>query len=140
MTQSFNRSGSITVSHTSSAGALIVIAVWTVLMAGGHYYRAASGSTVSQSRSARSIAASSECIRTPRSGAALSSRGSRSPSRLSISGPINSCSSPAISAATRLAIGVTVSRLILIVGERSEERRVGKECHTTCRSRWSPYH
>ena len=26
------------------------------------------------------------------------------------------------------------------VGERSEERRVGKECHTTCRSRWSPYH
>ena len=23
---------------------------------------------------------------------------------------------------------------------RSEERRVGKECHTTCRSRWSPYH
>ena len=25
-------------------------------------------------------------------------------------------------------------------GYRSEERRVGKECHTTCRSRWSPYH
>ena len=24
--------------------------------------------------------------------------------------------------------------------QRSEERRVGKECHTTCRSRWSPYH
>ena len=24
--------------------------------------------------------------------------------------------------------------------ERSEERRVGKECVTTCRSRWSPYH
>src|SRR6059058_6454699 len=23
---------------------------------------------------------------------------------------------------------------------RSEERRVGKECVTTCRSRWSPYH
>ena len=23
---------------------------------------------------------------------------------------------------------------------RSEERRVGKECTTTCRSRWSPYH
>ena len=23
---------------------------------------------------------------------------------------------------------------------RSEERRVGKECHLTCRSRWSPYH
>ena len=24
--------------------------------------------------------------------------------------------------------------------ERSEERRVGKECSVTCRSRWSPYH
>ena len=23
---------------------------------------------------------------------------------------------------------------------RSEERRVGKECLTQCRSRWSPYH
>ena len=23
---------------------------------------------------------------------------------------------------------------------RSEERRVGKECSVTCRSRWSPYH
>src|SRR3546814_14745666 len=29
------------------------------------------------------------------------------------------------------AIGVVV---------RSEERRVGKECVSTCRSRWSPYH
>ena len=25
-------------------------------------------------------------------------------------------------------------------GVRSEERRVGKECQSTCRSRWSPYH
>ena len=25
-------------------------------------------------------------------------------------------------------------------GARSEERRVGKECWITCRSRWSPYH
>src|SRR3546814_17982556 len=25
-------------------------------------------------------------------------------------------------------------------GIRSEERRVGKECVSTCRSRWSPYH
>ena len=24
--------------------------------------------------------------------------------------------------------------------ERSEERRVGKECNQVCRSRWSPYH
>ena len=26
------------------------------------------------------------------------------------------------------------------VFERSEERRVGKECIAVCRSRWSPYH
>src|SRR3546814_3148496 len=26
------------------------------------------------------------------------------------------------------------------VAHRSEERRVGKECVSTCRSRWSPYH
>src|SRR3546814_692456 len=30
-----------------------------------------------------------------------------------------------------------ISRLDYI---RSEERRVGKECVSTCRSRWSPYH
>ena len=28
----------------------------------------------------------------------------------------------------------------LVMGRRSEERRVGKECTTWCRSRWSPYH
>src|SRR3546814_5640907 len=27
-----------------------------------------------------------------------------------------------------------------IENERSEERSVGKECVSTCRSRWSPYH
>src|SRR3546814_16733254 len=27
-----------------------------------------------------------------------------------------------------------------LVAQRSEERRVGKECVSTCRSRWSPYH
>src|SRR3546814_2894828 len=26
------------------------------------------------------------------------------------------------------------------IAVRSEERRVGKECVSTCRSRWSPYH
>src|SRR3546814_11317192 len=29
--------------------------------------------------------------------------------------------------------------LSAVIG-RSEERRVGKECVSTCRSRWSPYH
>src|SRR3546814_17554157 len=27
-----------------------------------------------------------------------------------------------------------------LLADRSEERRVGKECVSTCRSRWSPYH
>src|SRR3546814_15498515 len=35
----------------------------------------------------------------------------------------------------------SLSRLIDGVAfTRSEERRVGKECVSTCRSRWSPYH
>src|SRR3546814_5861199 len=29
---------------------------------------------------------------------------------------------------------------LLLKQTRSEERRVGKECVSTCRSRWSPYH
>src|SRR3546814_14074325 len=28
----------------------------------------------------------------------------------------------------------------VLATSRSEERRVGKECVSTCRSRWSPYH
>ena len=27
-----------------------------------------------------------------------------------------------------------------VIQLRSEERRVGKECQSVCRSRWSPYH
>src|SRR3546814_11957194 len=30
--------------------------------------------------------------------------------------------------------------LRIFIVQRSEERRVGKECVSTCRSRWSPYH
>src|SRR3546814_13552117 len=30
--------------------------------------------------------------------------------------------------------------LLWLVAIRSEERRVGKECVSQCRSRWSPYH
>src|SRR3546814_7645397 len=33
-----------------------------------------------------------------------------------------------------------MARLSLLIIDRSEERRVGKECVSTCRSRWSPYH
>ena len=30
--------------------------------------------------------------------------------------------------------------IAMLAAERSEERRVGKECLRLCRSRWSPYH
>src|SRR3546814_15812554 len=33
-----------------------------------------------------------------------------------------------------------LAQAAVAVGERSEERRVGTECVSTCRSRWSPYH
>src|SRR3546814_14937193 len=39
-----------------------------------------------------------------------------------------------------LAVGVVVMYGTEVTGVRSEERRVGKECVSTCRSRWSPYH
>ena len=35
---------------------------------------------------------------------------------------------------------VNVARAARAAGARSEERRVGKECKSQCRSRWSPYH
>ena len=40
----------------------------------------------------------------------------------------------------QLSTGVRVLDGLLPLGPRSEERRVGKECQSTCRSRWSPYH
>ena len=39
----------------------------------------------------------------------------------------------------REATLVTYTR-VQVTPERSEERRVGKECCLVCRSRWSPYH
>src|SRR3546814_20961075 len=33
-----------------------------------------------------------------------------------------------------------IERAAEVAGERSEERRVGKECGSTSRSRWQPYH
>src|SRR3546814_5240444 len=66
------------------------------------------------------------------------------------------CSSDLLAAALRHAIGEPQSETRLVSGyfvpgragvdalgalaARSEERRVGKECVSTCRSRWSPYH
>src|SRR3546814_101456 len=44
--------------------------------------------------------------------------------------------------ATKLRAELPGVRVGLVHGrmKRSEERRVGKECVSTCRSRWSPYH
>src|SRR3546814_17223243 len=39
-----------------------------------------------------------------------------------------------------LALVRLSSRVATSCACRSEERRVGKECVSTCRSRWSPYH
>src|SRR3546814_1760556 len=46
-----------------------------------------------------------------------------------------------------LTLVLTPAKAALLAGNsaddtlaRSEERRVGKECVSTCRSRWSPYH
>src|SRR3546814_12920940 len=42
---------------------------------------------------------------------------------------------------TRRPVEALAKRVeITIADTRSEERRVGKECVSTCRSRWSPYH
>ena len=40
----------------------------------------------------------------------------------------------------RLQGAVAASSARIGLAGRSEERRVGKECTMTCRSRWSPYH
>src|SRR3546814_8518353 len=37
-------------------------------------------------------------------------------------------------------LGGGIRTEIISIEPRSEERRVGKECVSTCRSRWSPYH
>src|SRR3546814_20818851 len=36
--------------------------------------------------------------------------------------------------------GASMYRIASLRGGRSEERRVGKECVRTCRSRWAPFH
>src|SRR3546814_1163263 len=43
---------------------------------------------------------------------------------------------PNSGAALATVVGVLIEVPVML---RSEERRVGKECVSTCRSRWSPY-
>src|SRR3546814_19087019 len=42
--------------------------------------------------------------------------------------------------AARAAVPLPCLRKDFMLDPRSEARRVGKECVSTCRSRWSPYH
>src|SRR3546814_4739392 len=46
----------------------------------------------------------------------------------------------AVDVGDRVAAGALLAELDPDDVRRSEERRVGKECVSTCRSRWSPYH
>src|SRR3546814_12468400 len=59
---------------------------------------------------------------------------------LGVSGADGSQVSVNIPSAGRIPGGATVERAVATGFDRSEERRVGKECVSTCRSRWSPYH
>src|SRR3546814_18473289 len=52
-------------------------------------------------------------------------------------GHIQLSSRPGQGTTTRIVLPLT---LAILDGMRSEERRVGKECVSTCRSRWSLYH
>ena len=40
----------------------------------------------------------------------------------------------------KLWVKIVCGAAACLVISRSEERRVGKECNLSCRSRWSPYH
>ena len=65
-----------------------------------------------------------------------------------VAGSTVSCGAPTVAATNTINVndssaGNTGLILDLTFGEfaqRSEERRVGKECTVLCRSRWSPYH
>src|SRR3546814_11442895 len=56
--------------------------------------------------------------------------------------PVPMCGVPVHSAESYLARLIRAGHRVAIAEqvERSEERRGGKECVSTCRSRWSPYH
>ena len=63
-----------------------------------------------------------------------------------MAGKLSQLAVPAIVVApadATVAFAVEVKGPVIISKDpnfRSEERRVGKECVSTCRSRWSPYH
>src|SRR3546814_9209149 len=54
--------------------------------------------------------------------------------------PLANAANYSLDAAAGLRYKLTDWASLNMKAERSEERRVGKECVSTCRSRWSPYH
>src|SRR3546814_16710420 len=67
--------------------------------------------------------------------------------RVALSAPRLQRDGCAVSAPKALFDVTTADRIITAAGpitvaraDRSEERRVGKECVSPCRARWSPYH
>src|SRR3546814_15696304 len=55
-------------------------------------------------------------------------------------GMADCCLVPQVYNARRYDCDLSDYPTITRIEARSEERRVGKECVSTCRSRWSPYH
>src|SRR3546814_4072373 len=61
---------------------------------------------------------------------------------------VQTCALPIFAVVVLYVLGASIPNMILVLAitripiylRRSEERRVGKECVSTCRSRWSPYH
>src|SRR3546814_20167442 len=53
--------------------------------------------------------------------------------------PRRPAAAPAIIAAVAIMVTPVIAAIPAIVA-RSEEGRVGKECVSTCQSRWAPYH
>ena len=68
--------------------------------------------------------------------------GSGTPTSMSVLGLIERAEIPYMSLGGGTAIGDPVRKWTFKTpqSDRSEERRVGKECRIGCRSRWSPYH
>src|SRR3546814_11502111 len=61
-------------------------------------------------------------------------------SKGALGGVLGSLETENVQGEVQKKLDVLSNEILLEANERSEERRVGKECVSTCRSRWSPYH
>src|SRR3546814_16203405 len=59
------------------------------------------------------------------------------PTALALAEKIAANAPLSVQASKRVALGIDEGRIAAAAPFRSEERRVGKECVSTCRSRWS---